>query len=112
MNAAQVIAKLHHDRDQAIFEYIVDAIGEFLGDTKWLLSGDSHSRAEDNTIRYQFDTINIMRNFIEDDERQWPTTSLKNTLAKHYHSQGFEAYFDSMDKLTLRIKGDDIGESD
>lgn len=112
MNDAQKIAKLHLDRDQQIFNHVCEKVDEFLKDDKWLLTKASHTRHDDGIIRYSFEINNFIQDFVDDDERQWVGTDVKNRLAKHYYERGFEASFTSVDELMLKVNINELEEDE
>lgn len=112
MNLATKIADLHHDRDKAITDHLVEQIDERLKDNEWLLNNDNYSRSDENEIRYRFELVAMMRGFVTKEERQWPSCQVRNAVFDRYTGEGFIVHIDSTDSLVLKIvanedKGDD-----
>lgn len=112
MNMAQTIAKIHKDRDDEIFNQLIEMVNSKLSNPSWLQVGDNYRRSDDNVFTYTFDLNGTLKSILTDDEKPWASKQIKDRLAKYYYEQGFEASITTMDELTLRIQGIGTGEVD
>lgn len=109
MNLAQSVAQVYKQRDQEIFDHIVGTINPLLASNEWLLDSDNYTRNDDNVITFKFEPRALMKSFVGDNERKWPSDQVKNRIVTYYIEKGFEAYFTGLDILLLKVDGWDVG---
>lgn len=112
MNLATKIAELHNDRDKLIADHLITQINEKLNDNEWLLHSDNYSRSDENEIRYRFELVAMMRDFVSKEERQWPSCQVRNAVFDRYTEEGFIVHIDTTDSLVLKVLANNDKDTD